>query len=154
MGNPPLIVGLLINGVAYAAIFIVVAVLLSRFTSEIVWRSFLVLFLFIAAGIYIVFALRAGESALWVVVETVGVAIFGGMALLGLRGSLWWIGAAWALHPLWDVVLHYLGPGRPFAPETYTIACLSFDLLVAAYIAIAPKLGLLRSRRRYSQAHR
>jgi hypothetical protein len=62
MGNPPLIVGLLINGVAYAAIFIVVAVLISRFTSEIVWHSFLVLFLFIAAGLYIVFALRAGES--------------------------------------------------------------------------------------------
>jgi hypothetical protein len=36
--------------VAYAAIFIVVAVLLSRFASEIIWRSFLVLFLFIAAG--------------------------------------------------------------------------------------------------------
>ncbi len=50
MGNPPLVVGLLINGVAYAATFIVVAVLLSRFASEIIWRSFLVLFLFIAAG--------------------------------------------------------------------------------------------------------
>jgi hypothetical protein len=49
-GNPPLVVGLLINGVAYAATFIVVAVLLSRFASEIIWRSFLVLFLFIAAG--------------------------------------------------------------------------------------------------------
>jgi hypothetical protein len=110
MGNPPLVVGLLINGVAYAAIFIVVAVLVSRFTSEIVWRAFLVLFLFIAAGLYIVFALRAGESASWVVVEAVGVAIFGAMALLGLRGWLWWIVAAWALHPLWDVVLHYLRP--------------------------------------------
>ena len=147
MGNPPLIVGLLINGVAYAAIFIVVAVLLSRFTSEVVWRSFLVLFLFIAAGVYIVFAVRAGEGILWVVVEVVGVAIFGGMALLGLRGSLWWIVAAWALHPLWDVVLHYLGPGRPFAPETYTIACLSFDWLVAVYIAIAHGFGLVRGRR-------
>jgi hypothetical protein len=147
MGNPPLIVGLLINGVAYAAIFIVVAVLISRFTSEIVWRSFLVLFLFIAAGLYIVFALRAGESALWVLVELVGVAIFGAMALLGLRGSLWWIVAAWALHPLWDVVLHYLGPGSSFAPETYTIACLSFDWLVAAYITIAQVFGLVRGRR-------
>jgi hypothetical protein len=147
MGNPPLIVGLLINGVAYAAIFIVVAVLISRFTSEIVWRSFLVLFLFIAAGLYIVFALGAGESALWVLVELVGVAIFGAMALLGLRGSLWWIVAAWALHPLWDVVLHYLGPGRSFAPETYTIACLSFDWLVAAYITIAHVFGLVRGRR-------
>jgi hypothetical protein len=141
-----LIVGLLINGVAYAAIFIVVAVLLSRFTSEIVWRSSLVLFLFIAAGVYIVFALRAGESTFWVVGELVGVAIFGGMALLGLRGSLWWLVGAWALHPLWDVGLHYFGPGRSFAPETYTIACLSFDLLVAAYITIAYGLGQLRGR--------
>ena len=89
MGNPPLIVGLLINGVAYAAIFIIVAFALSRFASEIVWRSFLVLFLFVAAGLYVVFAVRAGESAFWVVGESAGVAIFGGMALLGLRGSPW-----------------------------------------------------------------
>jgi hypothetical protein len=136
VGAPPLILGLLINGVAYAAIFIVVALLISRFADEFVWRAFLVLFMFIAAGLYIVFAVRAGEGTLWLVGEFVGVAIFGGVALLGLRGSLWWIVAAWALHPLWDVGLHYLGPGRSFAPETYTIACLSFDLLVAAYIAL------------------
>jgi hypothetical protein len=136
VGAPPLIVGLLINGVAYAAIFIVVALLISRFAGEFVWRAFLVLFMFIAAGLYIVFAVLAGEGTLWLVGELVGVAIFGGVALLGLRGSLWWIVAAWALHPLWDVGLHYLGSGRSFAPETYTIACLSFDLLVAAYIAL------------------
>ena len=119
MGNPPLIVGLLINGAAYAAIFMVVAFLISRFTSEIVWRSFLVLFLFIAAGLYVIFAVRAGESAFWVVGELVGVAIFGGMGLLGLRGSLWWLVGAWALHPLWDVGLHYLGPGRSLARDLY-----------------------------------
>jgi hypothetical protein len=44
----------LVTGVTYAAIFIVVAVLLCRFASEIVWRSLLVLFLFIAAGAYVV----------------------------------------------------------------------------------------------------
>jgi hypothetical protein len=48
-----LIVGLLINSVAYAAIFIVVALLLSRSTTDTIWRSFLVLFLFIAAGVTI-----------------------------------------------------------------------------------------------------
>src|SRR5215210_4789139 len=146
MGNPPLIVGLLVNGVVYAAIFIVVAFLISRFTSEIAWRSFLVLFLFIAAGLYIVFAVRAGESAIWVVGELVGIAIFGGIGLLGLRGSLWWLVGAWVMHPLWDVGLHHLGPGRSFAPETYTIACLSFDLLVAAYITIVYGLGLTGGR--------
>jgi hypothetical protein len=144
-----LIVGLLINGVAYAAIFIIVALVIYRFVGEFAPRSFLVLFLFIAAGLYIVFALTAGEGILWIVGEVVGVAIFGVMALLGLGRSLWWIVAGWALHPLWDVGLHYVAPGRSFAPESYTIACLSFDLLVAAYIAISYGVGeLLKSRRR------
>ena len=53
---------------------------ISSFAGEFASRSFLVLFLFIAAGLYIVFALRAGEGILWIVGEVVGVAIFGGMA--------------------------------------------------------------------------
>jgi hypothetical protein len=95
-----LIVGLLINGVAYAAIFIVVALLIRRFTNAAVWRVFVVVSLFVAGGLYVVFALRAGQSTLWVVAEVVGVAIFGGMGLVGLLGSIWWIVAGWALHPL------------------------------------------------------
>jgi len=71
--------------------------------------------------------------------------VAGAIALLGLRGSPWWLAAGWALHPLWDVVLHYVSPGHSFAPITYTIPCLSFDLLVAAYIAIA--CGLVGDRR-------
>ncbi len=47
-----MIVGLLINGVAYAAIFMVVAIIISRSTNDIVWRCFLVLFLFVAAGVH------------------------------------------------------------------------------------------------------
>lgn len=146
MGKPPLIVGLLINGVAYAAIFIVIALLIRRFTNAAVWRVFVVVSLFVAAGLYVVFALGTGQSTLWVVAEVVGVAIFGGMGLVGLFGSIWWIVAGWALHPLWDVGLHFLGPGRSLASETYTIACLSFDLLVAAYIALAYAVGQLRGR--------
>ncbi len=34
-------------------------------------------------------------------------------------------------------LLHYVGPGESFAPISYTIPCLSFDLVVAAYIAVA-----------------
>lgn len=133
---------------AYAAIFVVLALLIRRFAGLSAWRTFVVLTLFVAAALYVVFAVRAGESTLWIASELVGVAIFGGMGLVGLFGAtMWWVVAGWALHPLWDVGLHYLGPGRAFAPETYTIACLSFDLLVAAYIAIAHALGRLRSRR-------
>jgi hypothetical protein len=146
VGNPPLIVGLLINGAAYAAIFVVVALLVRYFAGAAAWRVLVVATLFVAAGLYVVFALRAGEGTTWIVTEVVGVAVFGGMGVVGLFGSGWWIVAGWALHPLWDVGLHYLGPGRPFAPETYTIACLSFDLLVAAYVAIAYGVGRLRGR--------
>jgi hypothetical protein len=147
VGTPPLIVGLLINGAAYAAIFVVVALLVRYFAGAAAWRVLVVATLFVAAGLYVVFAVRAGEGTTWIVIEVVGVAVFGGMGVVGLFGSGWWIVAGWALHPLWDVGLHYLGPGRPFAPETYTIACLSFDLLVAAYVAIAYGVGRLRGRR-------
>jgi hypothetical protein len=47
-GNLPLIVGLPINGVAYAAIFIIVGLVIYRFAGQFAWRSFLVLFLSIA----------------------------------------------------------------------------------------------------------
>ncbi len=92
MRNPPLIVGLLINGVAYAAIFVVLALLIRRFAGLSAWRTFVVLTLFVAAALYVVFAVRAGESTLWIASELVGVAIFGGMGLVGLFGAtMWWV---------------------------------------------------------------
>ena len=138
-------VGLLAEGAILAVPLIVIAFLLSRFTRDLVGRSLLVVFLFAAAGAYFGFALLAAPGPIWVLAELVQVIIFGAIALLGLRGSPWWLAAGWALHPLWDVVLHYVGPGHSFAPITYTIPCLSFDLLVAAYIAIT--YGLVRDRR-------
>lgn len=138
-------VGLLVEGAILAVPLILIAFLLSRFIRDIIGRSLLVIFLFAAAGAYFGFALLAAPGPIWVLAELVQVIIFGAIALLGLRGSPWWLAAGWALHPLWDVVLHYVGPGHSFAPITYTIPCLSFDLLVAAYIAIA--YGLVGDRR-------
>jgi hypothetical protein len=147
--DPPLFVGLLVEGAILAVPLIVIAFLLSRFTRDIVGRSLLAIVLFAAAGAYFGFALLARDlqsiSGLWVLGELAQVIVFGTMALLGLRGSPWWLVAGWALHPLWDVVLHYFGPGHSFAPVTYTIPCLSFDLLVAVYIAVA--YGLIGDRR-------
>ena len=138
-------VGLLAEGAILAVPLIVSAFLLSRFTRDLVGRSLLVVFLFAAAGAYFGFALLAAPGPIWVLAELVQVIVFGAIALLGLRGSPWWLAGGWVLHPLWDVVLHYIGPGYSFAPITYTIPCLSFDLLVAAYIAIA--YGSIGSRR-------
>jgi uncharacterized protein DUF6010 len=63
----------------------------------------------------------------------------------GLRRSAYWIAAGWALHPVWDIALHYIGPGRTFAPWSYTIACGTFDLIVAGYVVLA--YGLIGARR-------
>lgn len=52
----------------------------------------------------------------------------------------------WLAHPLWDVGLHLIAQGRDFTPSVYAIACLSFDLLVAAYIATT-QLGMLNLRK-------
>ena len=122
---------------------IVASFLLSRFTKDVVGRSLLAIVLIIAALAYVAFALRAGEGAFWVVGELVGVGIYGTLGLLGVRGSPMWLAAGWALHPLWDVVLHYIGPGSSFAPISYTIPCISFELLVAGYIAITYGFGVL-----------
>jgi hypothetical protein len=151
--NTELIVPVLINGAIFAAIAVIVpAFLLSRFTRDIIGRSVLVIFLFIAAGAYFGFATMGREvvdtQPIWSLIELAQVVVFGTMALLGLRGSPYWLAAGWALHPFWDFVVHYIGPGHPFTPWTYAIACISFDWLVAVYIIIAYGLGLVGDRRR------
>ena len=148
--NLPLGVLVLIEGVNFATVAVIgPAFLLSRFTKDIVGRSVLVIFLFIAAGAYFGFAILGrevvGAPPIWILVELVQVVVFGTMALLGLRGSPYWLAAGWALHPVWDFVVHYVGPGHPFTPWTYAIACISFDWLIAVYIVIA--YGVLGVRR-------
>ena len=145
MTNSQLIVRVLVEGAIGGAVLIVIAFLLSRFTRDTIGRSLLVIFLIVAAGAYFGFAIGAGAAPVWVLVELGHCVIFGALALRGWRGSPYWLALGWALHPLWDAGLHYIGPGHTFAPMTYAIACISFDLVVAAYIAIA--YGLIGGRR-------
>jgi hypothetical protein len=151
--NTELMVPVLINGAIFATVVVIVpAFLLSRFTRDIIGRSVLVIFLVIAAGAYFGFAITGrelvGTDQTWMPVELIQAVVFGAIALLGLRGSPYWIAAGWALHPFWDVVLHYVGPGHSFTPWTYAIACVSFDWLVAIYIVVAYGLGIVGDRRR------
>ena len=147
---PELIVPVLINGAVFALVAVVIpAFLLSRFAEDIIGRSVLVIFLVIAAGAYFGFATvgrdLVASNQVWILVELAQAAVFGALGLLGLRGSPYWIAAGWALHPVWDFVVHYIGPGHSFTPWTYAIACISFDWLVALYIVIA--YGVLGERR-------
>ena len=89
--------------------------------------------LLIAALIYVAFALLWGDSQ-WVVFEVIGVLIFGLFIRGAKRYSLYFLALGWGLHPIWDVGLHLIGPGRHIAPSWYVVVCISFDFAVAIYI--------------------
>jgi hypothetical protein len=118
-----------------SAVLSLIAFLLSRFGKDIIGRTLLATVLFAAAGAYLGFAFVAPVSRLWLLIELLQCIAVGVLGLYGWRGLPKWLALGWALHPLWDFVVHYIGPGT-FAPWTYVIACISFDWVVAAYILI------------------
>ncbi len=91
--------------------------------------------LVVAALIYVGFALAWGGPQ-WVLIEALGIPLYGAMAWLGLRKSPIWIAVGWLLHMPWDLFVHYIGPGFHVAPEWYMFACFSFDLIVGGYLLI------------------
>lgn len=98
-------------------------------------RQALAIGLFIAAAIYVGFAVGSG-SGRWLLVESSGALACGFIGWLGVRGSALWLASGWGLHPLWDIGLHLYGPGAAIAPAWYALACLSFDLVVAAFVLL------------------
>ena len=91
--------------------------------------------LVIAALIYVVAALVRG-AGLTILAELGGAAIFGLLAGLGLRRAKIWLALGWALHVAWDFAAQLAD--EPVLPLWYAIACLAFDLLVAAAILREP----------------
>jgi hypothetical protein len=91
--------------------------------------------LLIAALIYVAFALIWGDSR-WLMIELVGVIIYGLFIRLSHIYSIKFLALGWLLHPLWDATLHLYGPAHSLAPTWYAVACISFDIIIAGYIFI------------------
>ena len=136
MTEAEMIRAVLIEGAIGGAVLSLIAFLLSKFVKDIVGRTALATGLFAAAGAYFGFAIVAPIPRIWVLIELLQVVAFSAMGLAGWKGSAKWLALGWVLHPIWDFVLHYLGPGRAFAPLAYSISCITFDWVVAAYIFI------------------
>ena len=96
-------------------------------------KRILAIALVIVAAVYVGFALVWGNTR-WILIEIAGVPVFSIFAGLALRHSVNWLTIGWALHPAWDAGLHLLGPGHAIVPVWYAVACIPFDLLVAAYL--------------------
>lgn len=127
---PPDAAQLLIGGAVNGAILALLALAAPRLT-----RRLLFAVLVFAAAMYVVFTVGSGEPSRWMAIELAGVVLYGAMGWRGLKGSPWWLVAGWVAHPLWDIALHFIGPGHTFAPVTYTVPCLTYDLAVAAIYA-------------------
>lgn len=119
----------LVLGLLLAAVYIA---LVRRFEPA-VERRLIALGLVIAALIYVAFAIALGNSD-WLLIEALGVICYGLIAWLGIRFSGLWLAVGWGAHPLWDALLHLLGPGTGVAPTWYAVACISFDVLIGFYV--------------------
>lgn len=140
------------EGAIGGAVLSLIAFLLSRFVRDIAGRTLLATVLFAAAGAYLGFAFKPETPRVWLLIELLQCIAFGTLGLYGWRGSPYWLGLGWLLHPVWDFGLHYLGPGDSYAPPAYVIACISFDWVVAAYIFIAYRWLHLANRQALSRA--
>lgn len=92
----------------------------------------LALGLVVAALVYVAFALSRADGR-WLALEAIGLALFAGLAWLGLRVSLWWLALGWVVHVGWDVGLH-LDRTQPLVGPWYPLACVGFDLVVAGFL--------------------
>jgi hypothetical protein len=101
-------------------------------------KNILSIALMIAAFIYVAFAL-AWSDWIWVFVELAGVGLYGVFVWLAFSHSSYWLAVGWLVHPIWDVLLHLQESGNAVAPEWYAVVCISFDALVAVYIAVKVK---------------
>jgi hypothetical protein len=96
--------------------------------------------LVVAALAYVALALIARDPR-WLGVETAGAGLFGAVAWLGLRSSLWWLTFGWLAHVAWDVGLH-LDRAQSIVGPDYPLLCVGFDLVVAGFL-----LGMTATRK-------
>jgi hypothetical protein len=85
----------------------------------------------VAALIYVVLGAFSGSTG-WLLTELCGLLIYTVFVVLGIRRSGWFLVFGWALHPVWDLVVH--DSSTEFVSRWYQIGCFGFDLAVAAYI--------------------
>ena len=110
---------------------IVAAVISLALIRDYVWttqRKLVAIWLVVAALIYPALAILRGAND-QLRYEFMGVALYGALAWIGWRYSLILLAAGWALHGLWDNLTH-----GAFMPAWYPMACLGFDLVLAAFI--------------------
>lgn len=87
------------------------------------------IYLFLAAAIYVAFALR---EAGWMRLELAGLVGYTALAWYGVRRPRL-LALGWLLHAGWDAILH-AGAPETMVPGWYRWACLGFDFVAAIHL--------------------
>lgn len=95
--------------------------------------AFFAVVLGLAAGVYPGFAMASSEAGR-PLIQWVAAVVFVSLGMVGLWVSPLILAAAWVLHAFWDFLHHTtaLGDG---VPKGYPAFCLSYDLLLAGFVA-------------------
>jgi len=95
--------------------------------------AFFAVVLGLAAGVYPGFAMANPEAGR-PLLQWVAAVVFVSLGMVGLWVSPLILAAAWVLHAIWDFLHHItaLGDG---VPEGYPAFCISYDLLLAGFVA-------------------
>ena len=96
-------------------------------------RAFYPTVLVVVALYYILFA-AIGESAHALRLESIQLAIFAGIAVVGFRSSLWWVVAGLAGHGAFDLAHDHL-VANPGVPVWWPGFCMAADVVLAAFLA-------------------
>jgi len=87
-----------------------------------------------ACFVYVGLSFGSENPNSWSAIEMTAVAFFGSAALISRSTSPWLLVAAFALHPVWALYVHYKGAGSAFAPAPFVFANAAFDVVLAFYL--------------------
>lgn len=97
-------------------------------------RAFYPTVTIVIASYYGLFAVMGGSTRA-LLAETVGIAAFLIVAVVGFKKSLWLVVIALAAHGVFDFV-HANVIADPGVPEWWPPFCLAYDVVTAAYLAV------------------
>jgi hypothetical protein len=106
-------------------------------------RAFYPVVTIVIATYYVLFAVM-GASTHALVLESLVCVLFLAIAVVGFRGSLWFVVVALAGHGILDLT-HAAVVSNPGVPAWWPEFCLTYDVSAAAYLAWLLKSGRVRA---------
>jgi hypothetical protein len=110
-------------------------------------RAFYPTVAIVVALYYVLFAVM-GQSSRAVLVDSLGMAAFAAIAVIGFKGNLWLVVAALAGHGVLDA-FHGHVVDNPGVPEWWPAFCMAYDVAAAAFLAwllLSEKIAVRASR--------